>query len=57
MEDKTALSIVAIICILILDVTALCNGIDGTLLLACVAAIAGLAGYKLKSLTRQGGDA
>ena len=50
MEDKTAISLAAIMAIVILDAVALCMGIDGTLLLACVGGIAGIAGYELKSL-------
>jgi len=50
MQDKTAISCTAIMGIVILDVVALLNGIDGTLLLACAAGIAGIAGYELKTV-------
>jgi hypothetical protein len=36
--------IAAIAAIMVLDIVALCNGIDGILMTSCVAVIAGLAG-------------
>ena len=50
MQDKTALSITAIMAIVILDAIALMNGIDGILLTAAIAVIAGISGYELKSV-------
>ena len=50
MQDKTALSIAAIMGIVILDSVALCMGIDGTLLIACIGAIAGIGGYRFKAV-------
>jgi len=44
MPHKT---IIAIICLTALEINALIKGIDGKLLLAAVAAIAGLGGYPL----------
>ena len=38
----------AIIALAAIEITALLNGIDGTLMVLIVAAIAGVAGYKLK---------
>ena len=50
--DKTTpkeIVIVAILSIVLLDVIALSNGINGTLFTLCVAVIAGLAGYTIPS--------
>ena len=50
MDDKTWVTIIAILCITILEAAAVIRGIDGALLAAVMAIIAGLAGYKIKSL-------
>ncbi len=44
--------IIAIAGIVVMEITALNHGIDGTLLLASVAIIAGLAGYKVDKLVK-----
>lgn len=51
MEDKTKLKIVAIGGIVIIEVTALTLGINGTGLSLTVGAIAGIVGYQLGKKT------
>ena len=45
MEDKTILSVAAIIGIVVLEGIALAKGINGTALAGCCSLIAGIAGY------------
>lgn len=45
MEDKTLITVVAMVCITILESIALLLNIDGTILSMVVAVISGLAGY------------
>ena len=45
MEDKTTQAIVAMVCITVIEIFAIYNKIDGTILSAVIAAIAGLGGY------------
>lgn len=47
MEDKTILGCVAIGAITVLEAVALYMGVNGTVLAAVVAAIAGIAGYQV----------
>lgn len=48
MEDSALVTIVALICLTIVEVAALMNGIDSVILGLIVAALSGLGGYKLK---------
>ena len=48
MKDETVLAIVGIIALLIIEVTALCHGINHALLAVITAIIAGLAGYEVR---------
>jgi len=50
MEDKTIMTIVAMILIAILESVAMMKGIDGYLFGVVVAVISGLAGYKIKAV-------
>lgn len=51
MEDKTVLTVAAMACITALEVINLIkSGPDGTILAGVVAALAGLAGYSIKSI-------
>lgn len=52
MNDKTVLAITALLCITVLEIWAIYNGLDGTLLAGVVAVLAGIAGYKVKSVRR-----
>lgn len=56
MHDSALVSIVAIICLCIIECVALTNGIDSVLLGLVVAAISGLGGYKLKSYLAKKSD-
>jgi len=47
MKDKVVTSIVAICGIVSIEIVALFHGINGTLLIMSIAAIAGIAGYKV----------
>jgi len=49
MNDKTIITITGIGSIVVLEVVALFNGIDGALFGLVIAAISGLAGYQLKA--------
>ena len=51
MEDKTKLSMLAMILLTALEIAAMCFGIDGYLFGIIVAAISALAGYEIKALT------
>jgi len=53
MRDSAVVTVVAIICIAIVECVALTQGIDSVLLGLAVAAISGLGGYKLKSYLLQ----
>lgn len=53
MEDKTILAIVAILILGVLEVTAILHQIDGILLSAVVAIIAGLAGFEARDLLKK----
>ena len=48
MEDQTILSLVAMVCLVVLECAALFKGIDGLLLSGVIAVIAGLGGYAFK---------
>lgn len=50
MRDKTIISIVAIISILILTALAIYKGINGALFMSSIAIIGGIAGYTFKEL-------
>ena len=50
MNDATMRTLFAICGVVILDGIALCNGIDGTVLVGSVAIIAGLGGYSVAKL-------
>jgi len=50
MEDKSIMTIVAMILIAILEVCAMLKGVDGYLFGVVIAVISGLAGYKIKSM-------
>lgn len=50
MEDKWKVACLAIICLTILEIAAMLVGINGYLFGVIVAAIAALAGYKIKDL-------
>ena len=50
MNDQTLITIVAIICICILEIVALLKGIDGAMLATVFTLISGLAGYKVGEL-------
>ena len=43
------ISISAILGVVIMETVALCNGIDGTLLMVSIGAVCGLGGYQLSS--------
>jgi len=45
MEDKTTQAIVAMVCITVIELFAIYNKIDGTVLAAVIGTIAGLGGY------------
>lgn len=53
MHDSAVVTVVAIICIAVVECVALTQGIDSVLLGLAVAAISGLGGYKLKSYLLQ----
>jgi len=50
MEDKTILSIFGMVLLVVIEMAALHNGIDGVLLSAVIAVIAGLAGYNAQPI-------
>ena len=52
MDEGTILKVVAIVCIALLELVALWQGIDGTLLSMVVAVISGLAGYQYAMVTK-----
>ena len=47
MNEKTIVAVTAICAITAIEVVALCNGINGTVLALTLAAIAGLGGYEV----------
>ena len=47
MKDKTLITIIAIISIVILEAIALLQGIDGQIFATVISIIAGLGGYKI----------
>lgn len=47
MTDKTLITIIAIICIAVLEAIALLMGIDGQLFATVISVIAGLGGYTI----------
>lgn len=49
MSDQTILIIVALICITLIEVTALFLGFNGALLTLVIGALAGLVGYEVKA--------
>lgn len=48
-DHMNPIIIIAMLCITILEVTALVQGVDGAIFGVAIAAIAGLGGYELKS--------
>jgi len=50
MEDNTIKAIVAMGCITVLEAVALATGIDGLMLVSAIGALAGIAGYEIKSV-------
>jgi len=48
MRNRLIISVVAIICITILEAIALSKGIDGAMLMSALSIIGGIAGYKLR---------
>jgi len=50
MEDKTLLSLGAMLCLTVIEALALWMGYNGTILALVLAAIAGLAGYQIKAI-------
>lgn len=50
---KIALGAIAIVCITIIELFALYKGIDGQLMALTLAAIAGIAGYNLKTIVSE----
>ena len=54
MNDKTIITITGIGSIVVLESIALFNGIDGALFGLVIAAISGLAGYKIKEIKDNG---
>ena len=50
MRDKAIVTIVAIVCITILEAIALSKGIDGALFSLTLSVIGGLVGYKFKEV-------
>ncbi len=49
MEDNTIKAIVAMVCVTALEIYALSQGINGTLLSAGVAVLAGIGGFSVKA--------
>ena len=52
-KDKTIITVTAISAITALEILALSKGIDGTILAAVIASIAGLGGYKIRVLSEK----
>ena len=50
MEDSTILVIVAMICLVIIELAALMHNVNGALLGVVISIISGLAGYEIKAL-------
>lgn len=50
--DSKIITICGIASVTILEIVALCNGIDGALLTTAIAVIAGMAGYEIKNMRR-----
>ena len=50
------ITIVAIICITVLEIIALLKGIDGSLLATVIATLAGLGGYTFAHAVKKGGE-
>ena len=50
MKDKAIVTIVAIVCITVLEALALLKGIDGALFSLSLSVIGGLVGYKFKEV-------
>ena len=48
MKDSTIMTIIAIICLTLLETAAIITGTDGAYFMPIVAAISGLAGYQIK---------
>ena len=49
MKDQTILIVVALICITVIQLFALSQGINGTLLITVVGVLCGLVGYNIKA--------
>jgi len=47
-------AIIAEVCITVLAAIALSSGFDGAIFAACIAALAGLGGYQLRTTTKNG---
>ena len=53
MEDKTILSLVAILCLTVLEIAAMLTGLDGYIFGVIIAAIAAISGYEIRDLIKK----